>query len=92
MPEGIIHLDSFESRTGQVGTARQEGGGGGRDEGDDGVDGGILIKQRVPYCPGVNDLTLPVYKYVGYKPHTSNIQYAIINQYIMKYIYNVLLD
>jgi hypothetical protein len=43
------------------------------DEGDgrggDGDDG-----QRDPYCPGVSELTLTVYKYAGYKPHTSKYE------------------
>ena len=66
VPEGIIRLDSY---TGQEGEARQVQGDGGVGR-DDGVDGGVINNQRIPYSTGVNDLTPHVYEYVWYKPQT----------------------
>ena len=44
--------------SGQVGEARQEGGGRVQDEGDGDEDGG----KREPYFPGVSELMLLIYK------------------------------
>ena len=53
MPEGIIRLNSYTGQAGDGGVGQ-----------DDGVDGGVIHNQRIPYCPGLNDLTPHVYEYV----------------------------
>ena len=68
MAEWTICVDQEESQTRQEGETvlegdGQVGGGGGGADGD--------MRQREPYCPGLKELTLPRYSYVGYKPHTS---------------------